>query len=74
MRFQPTEAGRDPLEASLKAEVNLLVAEQSNSLLTIGDVAMLKMLPSHFCRTAPRDRNKSLPDLSGQPLRRRLIQ
>ena len=43
MRFQPTEAGRDPLEASLKAEVNLLVAEQSNSLLTIGDVAMLKM-------------------------------
>jgi len=28
---------------SLKAEVNLLAAEQSNSLLTIGDVAMLKM-------------------------------
>jgi maltose alpha-D-glucosyltransferase/alpha-amylase len=43
LRFQPTEAGRDPLEASLKAEVNLLAAEQSNSLLTIGDVAMLKM-------------------------------
>ena len=43
LRFQPTETGRDPLEASLKAEVNLLAAEQSNSLLTIGDVAMLKM-------------------------------
>src|SRR4029077_13036409 len=43
LRFQPTEAGRDPLEASLKAEVNLLAAEQSNSLLTIGDVTMLKM-------------------------------
>ena len=43
MRFQPTEAGRDLLDGSLKAEVNLLAAEQSNSLLTIGDVAMLKM-------------------------------
>ena len=43
LRFQPTEAGRDQLEGSLKAEVNLLAAEQSNSLLTIGDVAMLKM-------------------------------
>ena len=43
LRFQPTEAGRDQLEGSLKAEVNMLAAEQSNSLLTIGDVAMLKM-------------------------------
>ena len=43
LRFQPTEAGRDRLEGSLKAEVNMLAAEQSNSLLTIGDVAMLKM-------------------------------
>jgi len=43
LRFQPTEAGRDRLDESLKAEVNLLAAEQSNSLLTIGDVAMLKM-------------------------------
>ena len=43
LRFQPTEAGRDRIEGSLKAEVNLLAAEQSNSLLTIGDVAMLKM-------------------------------
>ena len=43
LRFQPTEAGRDQLDESLKAEVNLLAAEQSNSLLTIGDVAMLKM-------------------------------
>jgi maltose alpha-D-glucosyltransferase/alpha-amylase len=43
VRFQPTEAGRAPLEASLKAEVNVLAAEQSNSLLTIGDIAMLKI-------------------------------
>ena len=43
VRFQPTETGRGPLDASLKAEVNLLAAEQSNSLLTIGDVAMLKI-------------------------------
>ena len=43
VRFQPTEAGRGQLEASLNAEVNLLAAEQSNSLLTIGDVAMLKI-------------------------------
>jgi maltose alpha-D-glucosyltransferase / alpha-amylase len=43
VRFQATEAGRDRLEGSLKAEVNLLAPEQSNSLLTIGDVAMLKM-------------------------------
>jgi maltose alpha-D-glucosyltransferase / alpha-amylase len=43
VRFQPTETGRVPLEASLESEVNLLAAEQSNSLLTIGDVAMLKI-------------------------------
>jgi maltose alpha-D-glucosyltransferase / alpha-amylase len=43
VRFQPTEPGRVPLEASLESEVNLLAAEQSNSLLTIGDVAMLKI-------------------------------
>ena len=41
--FSPLRAGRDQLDESLKAEVNLLAAEQSNSLLTIGDVAMLKM-------------------------------
>jgi maltose alpha-D-glucosyltransferase/alpha-amylase len=43
VRFRPTETGRVPLEASLESEVNLLAAEQSNSLLTIGDVAMLKI-------------------------------
>jgi maltose alpha-D-glucosyltransferase / alpha-amylase len=43
VRFQPTEAGRAALEASLKVEVNVLAAEQSNSLLTIGDIAMLKI-------------------------------
>ena len=43
VRFQPTEAGRGPLETTLDAEVNWLAAEQSNSLLTVGDVAMLKI-------------------------------
>ena len=43
VRFQPTETGRGPLEAILDAEVNWLAAEQSNSLLTVGDVAMLKI-------------------------------
>jgi predicted trehalose synthase len=43
VRFQPTEAGRAPLETTLDAEVNWLAAEQSNSLLTVGDVAMLKI-------------------------------
>jgi maltose alpha-D-glucosyltransferase/alpha-amylase len=43
LRFQSTDTGRGPLEASLKAEVNLLAAEKSNSLLTIGDIAMLKI-------------------------------
>jgi maltose alpha-D-glucosyltransferase / alpha-amylase len=43
VRFQPTEAGRAALEASLKAEVNVLAAEQTNSSLTISDIAMLKI-------------------------------
>ena len=43
VRFQPTEAGRGPLETTLDAEVNWLAAEQSNSSLTVGDVAMLKI-------------------------------
>jgi maltose alpha-D-glucosyltransferase/alpha-amylase len=43
VRFQPSETGRSQLDASLKAEVNILAAEQSNGLLTIGDIAMLKI-------------------------------
>ena len=43
VRFQPTETGRGLLEAILDAEVNWLAAEQSNSLLTVGDVAVLKI-------------------------------
>jgi maltose alpha-D-glucosyltransferase/alpha-amylase len=43
VRFQPTETGRGRLEGILEAEVNLLAVEQSNSLLTIGDIAMLKI-------------------------------
>jgi maltose alpha-D-glucosyltransferase/alpha-amylase len=43
VRFQPTETGRGPLEAILDAEVNWLAAEQPNSLLTVGDVAVMKI-------------------------------
>jgi len=43
VRFQPTETGRSRLDAILKAEVNLLAVEASNSLLTLGDVAMVKI-------------------------------
>ena len=41
--FRPTETGRGLLEAGLEAEVNWLAVEQSNSVLTVGDVAMLKI-------------------------------
>jgi maltose alpha-D-glucosyltransferase/alpha-amylase len=43
IRFKPTETGRARLEAFPEAEVNWLAAEQSNSSLTIGDLAMLKV-------------------------------
>jgi maltose alpha-D-glucosyltransferase/alpha-amylase len=43
VHFQPTETGRGPLKGILEAEVNLLAVEQSNSLVTIGDIAMLKI-------------------------------
>ena len=43
LRFRPTEAGRQSLEAMPEAEVNWLAAEQSNSSLTVGDAVMLKI-------------------------------
>jgi maltose alpha-D-glucosyltransferase/alpha-amylase len=43
VRFRPTETGRAQLEAIPDAEVNWLAAEHSNSSLTIGDLAMLKI-------------------------------
>jgi maltose alpha-D-glucosyltransferase / alpha-amylase len=43
VNFKPTEPGRIQLEAIPDAEVNWLTAEQSNSSLTVGDVAMLKV-------------------------------
>jgi maltose alpha-D-glucosyltransferase/alpha-amylase len=43
VRFQPTETGRAQLEAIPDAEVHWLAAEHSNSSLTVGDVAMLKI-------------------------------
>ena len=43
IRFRPTEAGRVSSANVSEAEVNLLAAEQSNSSLTIGDMAMLKI-------------------------------
>ena len=43
LMFRPTEAGRAQLAAAKGAAVNWLAAEQSNSSLTVGDVAMLKI-------------------------------
>ncbi len=43
VHFQPIETGRGPLDASLAADVNLVAVEKANSLLTIGDVVMLKI-------------------------------
>jgi maltose alpha-D-glucosyltransferase / alpha-amylase len=43
VRFQPTGIGRDRLKDVSEMDINWLAAEQSNSSLTIGDVAMLKV-------------------------------
>jgi maltose alpha-D-glucosyltransferase / alpha-amylase len=43
VRFRPTETGRARLEAIGDADVNWLAAEHSNSSLTVGDLAMLKI-------------------------------
>jgi maltose alpha-D-glucosyltransferase / alpha-amylase len=43
LQFRPTEAARELLRATGDAEINWLTAEQSNSSLTIGDTAMLKV-------------------------------
>jgi maltose alpha-D-glucosyltransferase / alpha-amylase len=43
VRFRPTETGRAQLAAIPDAEVHWLAAEHSNSSLTLGDVAMLKI-------------------------------
>jgi maltose alpha-D-glucosyltransferase/alpha-amylase len=49
IHFRPTEAGRAALATSFAADVHWLAAEQSNSSLTIGDTAMLKI----YRRIAP---------------------
>jgi maltose alpha-D-glucosyltransferase/alpha-amylase len=49
VRFQPTELGRAQLAAIPNADVHWLAAEHSNSSLTVGDVAMLKI----FRRISP---------------------
>jgi maltose alpha-D-glucosyltransferase / alpha-amylase len=41
--FRQTETGRDKLSSAPEADVHWLAAEQSNSSLTIGDAAMLKI-------------------------------
>ena len=41
--FRPTEAGRAKLATPFGADVHWLAAEQSNSSLTVGDTAMLKV-------------------------------
>ena len=43
IHFRPTEAGRAKLATSFAADVHWLAAEQSNSSLTVGDTAMLKI-------------------------------
>jgi len=43
LQFRPTESGRELLRKAADAEINWLAAEQSNSSLTIGDTAMLKI-------------------------------
>jgi maltose alpha-D-glucosyltransferase/alpha-amylase len=43
VQFRPTNSGRELLRKATDAEINWLTAEQSNSSLTIGDTAMLKI-------------------------------
>ncbi len=43
VKFRPTDAGQKALVALADAEINWLAAEQSNSSLTISDVAMVKI-------------------------------
>jgi maltose alpha-D-glucosyltransferase / alpha-amylase len=43
LQFRATESGRELLGTAADAEINWLTAEQSNSSLTIGDTAMLKV-------------------------------
>ena len=43
VKFRPTDAGQKALVAFADAEINWLAAEQSNSSLTISDVAMVKI-------------------------------
>jgi maltose alpha-D-glucosyltransferase / alpha-amylase len=43
IRFQPTETGRAKLATFREMDVHWLAAEQSNSSLTLGDAAMLKI-------------------------------
>jgi maltose alpha-D-glucosyltransferase/alpha-amylase len=49
LEFRPTDAGRSSLQSTLNLDISWLAAEQSNSSLTIGDVAMLKL----FRRISP---------------------
>jgi maltose alpha-D-glucosyltransferase / alpha-amylase len=49
IQFRPTETGRVKLANALETDVHWLAAEQSNSSLTIGDTAMLKI----FRRVSP---------------------
>jgi maltose alpha-D-glucosyltransferase/alpha-amylase len=43
LSFRPTEQGRAALETMEDPDINWLSAEQSNSSLTVGDVAMVKV-------------------------------
>ncbi len=43
LAFRPTEQGRAALQGIAEPDINWLSAEQSNSSLTVGDVAMVKI-------------------------------
>ena len=43
VRFEPTGLGQELLRETSHAEINWLAAEQSNSSLTVGDVALVKI-------------------------------
>jgi maltose alpha-D-glucosyltransferase / alpha-amylase len=43
LAFQPTEFGRSVLKTIGEPDINWLAAEQSNSSLTVGDIAMVKI-------------------------------
>ena len=65
LRFQPTEAGRDRTRGKSQGRGQFAGRRTIQQLTHDRRRGHVEDVPSHFCRTAPRDRNESLPDLSG---------